>query len=248
MNCKSRRETGRRRMKFLPEEDEKLKELVEKYGKSWHEISNEMPGRNVRQCRERWKHYLSSDRAKSPWTNEEDLLLFQKFMELGPKWTKIAKCFDDRTDIQIKTRWIKRFGNCSPMFIPPNIQAIPTANEKVHFVPSKPEIHHPAKIDLPTPIHSSHVTPMFSSSLKSPSPSIPPPAPIAKVPIAPASDVIVQPHSDTPHFIEDNSMDSLQHKPFQFPFDDIFGEIGNNNFDDLDFSGELKDMYSFNDL
>ncbi|OHS93090.1 hypothetical protein TRFO_40622 [Tritrichomonas foetus] len=76
-----------------------------------------MGGRNVRQCRERWKHYLSSERAKSPWSNEEDLLLFQKVMELGPKWTKIARCFNDRTDIQIKTRWTKRFGNCGSLFV-----------------------------------------------------------------------------------------------------------------------------------
>ncbi|KAK8833814.1 hypothetical protein M9Y10_039553 [Tritrichomonas musculus] len=124
MSAKAKSSTGRRRMKFLPEEDEKLRELVAKYGKSWNDIAKHLPGRNVRQCRERWKHYLSSDRAKSPWSNEEDLLLFQKFMELGPKWTKIAKFFDDRTDIQIKTRWMKRFGGCAPVMIPPKIQQI----------------------------------------------------------------------------------------------------------------------------
>lgn len=124
MSAKSKTTTGRRRMKFLPEEDEKLRELVAKYGKSWNDIAKRLQGRNVRQCRERWKHYLSSDRAKSPWSNEEDLLLFQKFMELGPKWTKIAKFFDNRTDIQIKTRWMKRFGGCSPMIVPQKIQPI----------------------------------------------------------------------------------------------------------------------------
>ena len=45
-------------------------------------------------------------------------------MELGPKWTKIAKFFDNRTDIQIKTRWMKRFGGCAPMMIPHKIQPI----------------------------------------------------------------------------------------------------------------------------
>ena len=100
----------RRRMKFLPEEDANLKRLVALYGDtSWVQIASNMPGRNIRQCRERWKHYLSCNRAKSPWTEEEDRLLFEKYCEFGPKWTKISRFFNERSDIQIKSRWQKKF-------------------------------------------------------------------------------------------------------------------------------------------
>ena len=76
-----------------------------------------MNGRNARQCRERWKHYLSSNRGKSPWTEEEDKLLLEKMEELGPKWTKIATFFQDRTDIQIKTRWMQKFASFSNLHL-----------------------------------------------------------------------------------------------------------------------------------
>ncbi|OHS95996.1 Myb-like DNA-binding domain containing protein [Tritrichomonas foetus] len=108
----------RRREKFLPEEDLQLKELVTKYGSNaWEIISSKMPGRNPRQCRERWKHYLSSDRGKAPWTQEEDRLLYEKMEEFGPKWTKIASFFQDRTDIQVKTRWMQRFASYSNLHL-----------------------------------------------------------------------------------------------------------------------------------
>ncbi|KAK8864047.1 hypothetical protein M9Y10_011741 [Tritrichomonas musculus] len=111
-------EPKRRREKFLPEEDEQLRELVDKYGiNSWDTIAECMPGRNARQCRERWKHYLSSNRGKAPWTEEEDKLLLEKMEELGPKWTKIATFFEDRTDIQIKTRWMQKFASFSNLHL-----------------------------------------------------------------------------------------------------------------------------------
>lgn len=96
----------RQRLKFLPEEDEKLKNLVEKYGtNSWSQVATKMPGRNVRQCRERWKHYLSVDKTyQNPFTPEEDQIIVEKFFELGPKWTKISKFLQGRSDIQIKSR------------------------------------------------------------------------------------------------------------------------------------------------
>ena len=50
------------RAKFTKEEDEMLKNLVENFGdNNWQVISSKMPGRNSRQCRERWQNYLSPD-------------------------------------------------------------------------------------------------------------------------------------------------------------------------------------------
>lgn len=93
------------RTKFTPGEDEKLRSLVKNIGlKNWKEISDHMPGRTSRQCRERWKHYLSIDCAKKAWTYMDDMMLLEKYKAFGPKWTTIANFFPGRSDIQIKTR------------------------------------------------------------------------------------------------------------------------------------------------
>jgi hypothetical protein len=121
----------RRREKFLPEEDARLKELVARFGtNSWEAVAKLMPGRNVRQCRERWKHYICSDSAKIPWTQEEDRILYEKMREMGPKWTKLSAFFPGRTDIQIKTRWMQKFAQTSNLHIRNRVKKAPS------FVPT----------------------------------------------------------------------------------------------------------------
>lgn len=93
--------------KFSPEEDIHLVELVKIYGDSdWNKIALMMPGRNTRQCRERWRHYLTPEVTNAPFTPEEDSLLILKYAELGSKWKLMATFFKGRTDIAIKNRWL----------------------------------------------------------------------------------------------------------------------------------------------
>jgi hypothetical protein len=64
------------RSRFRPDEDNILRLLVLQFGTdAWSDIANRMPGRNVRQCRDRWSHYL----AESPvsWTPTESVILHQ---------------------------------------------------------------------------------------------------------------------------------------------------------------------------
>ena len=96
------------RTKFTLEEDEKITKLVEKYGENnWNKIASKVKGRNVRQCRERWRNYLSPDIDKSVWKEEEDQLLLEKYKELGPRWKIISSLFPNRTDIAVKNRMHK---------------------------------------------------------------------------------------------------------------------------------------------
>lgn len=99
---------------FTPEDDKKLRELIQIYGDhSWILVSSLMENRNPRQCRERWKHYLSCDYKDSakPWTKYEDEVIILKYGELGPKWTKIAKELHGRSDLQVKMRYMKHLKN-----------------------------------------------------------------------------------------------------------------------------------------
>ena len=92
---------------FTVDEDIKLIELVKEFGvNSWEKIAEQMPGRNIRQVRERWQHYLSPTVNNGPWTKEEELLK-QKYLILGPKWKEISEFFPGRTIISIRNR-IKR--------------------------------------------------------------------------------------------------------------------------------------------
>jgi hypothetical protein len=105
------------RSKFTDDENIQLRSLVAQHGlRAWVEIAKLLPGRSPRQCRERWKHYLSKDQSSVPWTESEDALLFEKVSELGPKWTRIAALLGNRTDIEIKARWLHKFNHILPLF------------------------------------------------------------------------------------------------------------------------------------
>jgi hypothetical protein len=106
------------RQKFWPREDDRLRYLVGQLGtSSWERIASEMPGRTARQCRERWKHYLSTSRPTSEWSPDEDELLCVKMQQLGPRWTQIAQSFPGRSDVQVKARWMHKFAGSSDLHI-----------------------------------------------------------------------------------------------------------------------------------
>jgi hypothetical protein len=95
-----------RHLKWKKEEDELLEQLVAIEGtRDWATISEQMEGRNPRQCKERWDNYLRRDLRHTEWTQEEDMLLFKKHEELGSKWVHIARFFPNRTDAMVKTRF-----------------------------------------------------------------------------------------------------------------------------------------------
>jgi hypothetical protein len=92
--------------KFTQEEDNFLAYLVRLHGSSnWRAVASQMRGRNVRQCRERWKYYLEPSINKGDWMEAEDELLVVKYHEIGPKWAQIAAFFASRTDIDLKNRF-----------------------------------------------------------------------------------------------------------------------------------------------
>jgi hypothetical protein len=65
------------RSRFRPHEDALLRLLVWQFGtEAWGEIASRMAGRNVRQCRDRWNHYLAE--ATISWVPGDELILRQR--------------------------------------------------------------------------------------------------------------------------------------------------------------------------
>jgi hypothetical protein len=94
------------RWKFNQSEDALLAKAVADLGGSdWARIAERIPGRSVRQCKERWANYISPAVGNGPWTPEEEQLLVRKYSEIGPKWKRIASFFGARTDINVRSRW-----------------------------------------------------------------------------------------------------------------------------------------------
>jgi hypothetical protein len=92
--------------KFSPDEDFKLCQLVNEHGpNAWRVVAKFLPGRNSRQCRERWLNYLNPGLNSNPWTAAEDALLERTFTAIGSRWVYMMRFFPNRTDAMIKNRF-----------------------------------------------------------------------------------------------------------------------------------------------
>lgn len=90
---------------FTPDEDARLLLLINKYRYNWKKISNDMKNRSVRQCKERFHHYLSPNIKHDNWTQEEDILLLKTVDSFGKRWKIFELIFKGRTEISIRNRY-----------------------------------------------------------------------------------------------------------------------------------------------
>jgi hypothetical protein len=91
---------------WLAREDLALAAAVTLFGAhKWSRICKYVPGRNAKQCRERWFERLDPKVKQGSFSEQEDEVVLLGVHELGRKWSEIAKRLPGRTGSACKNRW-----------------------------------------------------------------------------------------------------------------------------------------------
>ncbi|KAM3139035.1 hypothetical protein pb186bvf_008846 [Paramecium bursaria] len=92
---------------WTPQEDLLLRAAYSTYSGNWRDIAQQIPGRNMNQCAQRWRR-LNPAPSKSKWDYKDDEKIIQLVKEIGKNWVDIAKRFPGKTGKQIRERYLNK--------------------------------------------------------------------------------------------------------------------------------------------